>query len=720
MQNALSNYHNDDDVQRFALTSNDQIFINGVEYRHVRSDRSGHIIYPVSNKDAYERISHEVLAKCRDEGLFRYNLDYHNPMKGRMRDSTRDRYIQDLSEKNIAHVFWCKEFCDGFLRMEAAGETTRSDQSMRAAIRAINGKVVEIETEKQIGRGRCGDELKIKRAPSPTQLRKWLKKYQAAEGDPMVLKLNYGKSGNRTPRLEPEIGELVSSFAAEHASRTKADQALIHTDLIAELEVINAARKARNEVELTPPSIRAVQRAINKLNPYLDYVGRNGEATARKKFYPVQGGVRARRPYERIEMDEWLVSLQTLLTDAKIWRKLSNAEKKKAKRVRVWVSAAIDAATRCIVALRILTTAPNHESAIATLRMAVSNKRAIAEAAGCQSSWDMEGTPMVVCVDTGGAWYSDEFRMACADLGIEVMYPPAGMPQFRARIERVFGTIHTQLIRRFDGRTFANILIKGEYDAAAHAMMDVKELERLMIRYIVDVYHNTKHGGLGDQTPRNKWKELHAEWGVRPSPDADKVRHIFGTPMERLIQNEGIHCLGSYYRSPELMQLRRSMGARRTKVMTRVDQLDIGEISVRFGRKWVAVPCVREGLDGVSAEEWFELNKQLRRKRRLEADEARPIVNAAIRDFRAFRIQAAQDAGLDTPVYSYSKLMKVEKWFKAAGEQTRAADGDAIDFLGDGEVPEDFVETSPLPQLPNGKPGHSHDNVDDGFMEEDN
>ncbi|MBB3149201.1 putative transposase [Phyllobacterium trifolii] len=709
-----------ENYQRYDLGLNDRIIVKDIEYRLVRSDEGGHVFYRVSHPDVYERISHGILAKYREDGLFKFTPDYHAPSRARNRDTIRQENILDLSEKNRERIFWCKEFCDSFLLMEKAGEASRSDESMLQAIRTINAKVVEIETKKQKGEnGRCGAEVKTKSPPSPTQLRKWLKKYEATDRDPIVLKFNYGKCGNRTPRLEPEIVELIDKYAAEHSSRTRAKPSVIYTDLIAELEVINTERAQRGESKLDEPSIRALQRAVDKLDPYLDYVGRNGEAAAKKKFYPVQGGVRARLPFERIEMDEWMVSLQTLMVNAGMWKKLTKEQKKKAKRVRVWVSAAIDAATRCIIALRILKTAPNYESAIATLRMAVSNKRAIAEAAGCQSSWDMEGTPRLVCVDTGASWYSDEFRMACSDLGIEVMYAPAGMPQFRARIERVFGTIHSQLIARFDGRTFANILAKGDYDAAAHAIMNIEQLERLMIRYIVDVYHNTGHSGLGEETPANAWKRLRKDWGVRPGPDADEIRHVFGTPMERLIQNEGIHCLGNWYRSPATHAMRRSMGSKQKQVMVRIDQLNVGEISVRFNRVWVTVPCAREGLDGVSAHEWFEMNSDLRRKHRADAKAVRPIVNAAVRDFRAFREKAVKDAGLEMPVYTYKQLMRLEGWFKRAGEQTRAAESDPADFLGDAEVPDDFVERDEAAGAASPDETFVTTTRDDGFMDEE-
>ena len=44
---------------------------------------------------------------------------------------------------------------------------------------------------------------------------------------------------------------------------------------------------------------------------------------------------------------------------------------------------------------------------------------------------------------------------------------------------------------------------KGDYDSAAFANVVAEMLGRALVRYIVDVYHNTPHNGLGGQTPND-------------------------------------------------------------------------------------------------------------------------------------------------------------------------------------------------------------------------
>src|SRR3546814_6609698 len=95
-------------------------------------------------------------------------------------------------------------------------------------------------------------------------------------------------------------------------------------------------------------------------------------------------------------------------------------------------------------------------SDLAALRMVVSDKTKLADLAGATTSWDMYGRPETIVTDAGSCFISVAFRSAVSELGAESMLPPAGRPQMRGRIERVFGTIHTQLLSWFDGRTFEN------------------------------------------------------------------------------------------------------------------------------------------------------------------------------------------------------------------------------------------------------------------------
>ncbi|PZR73187.1 MAG: hypothetical protein DI537_46900, partial [Stutzerimonas stutzeri] len=181
------------------------------------------------------------------------------------------------------------------------------------------------------------------------------------------------------------------------------------------------------------------------------------------------------RPLERLEIDETLIPLQAFLVDAGIWETLTPKQKDEVQRGRYWLSAAIDAATRCYTAA-LLVEKLTASTAVATLEMAVNDKSAYAAAAGCLTPWDMYGSPECVVQDSGSQFLSHEYCAAVTDLGAELLFPPAGLPQMRARKERGFRTLNG-LFSRLDGQTFENVVAKGDYNAEARATLDIEETE---------------------------------------------------------------------------------------------------------------------------------------------------------------------------------------------------------------------------------------------------
>lgn len=76
----------------------------------------------------------------------------------------------------------------------------------------------------------------------------------------------------------------------------------------------------------------------------------------------------------------------------------------------------------------------------------------------------MHGTPELIVTDCGSAYKSIEFRAACHDLQITVERAPAGTPWMRPYVERLFRSIGTDLMARLTGRTFGNVLERGDAD----------------------------------------------------------------------------------------------------------------------------------------------------------------------------------------------------------------------------------------------------------------
>ncbi len=449
----------------------------------------------------------------------------------------------------------------------------------------------------------------------------------------------------------------MSKFADMYMSTRQPRKSDLLHDLHAEIDRQNEEREQQGLRPLHKPSRKAFERVINALDPFAVEAGRTSPEAARKKFFIVRGGLDVTRPLERVEIDETLIPLQKILIDAGIWETLSPKLKDEVKRGRYWLSAAIDAATRCYTAA-LLVEKLSASTAVATLEMAVNDKSTYAAAAGCITPWDMYGSIESVVQDSGSQFLSHEYCSAATDMGAELLFPPAGLPQMRARTERSFRTLNG-LFSRLDGQTFANVVAKGDYDAEARATLDIAEIGRMIVRWIVDVYHNTPHSGLGGETPRNAWLRLTRDFPVLPSPEPDVNRHIFGVTLERRIGNEGIRVLGLRYQSLQLQRLRAEVHQK--SVLVRVNPADLGKISVRTKEGWCEVPCVKSGFDGVSVTRWLEAESLLRRTNASMAALALPVVQQAIRDIQETADQATRRAGIASPILGSAEIAKFEK-----------------------------------------------------------
>lgn len=648
------------------------------------SDELGHTFRRLSDPNLCESFTHEEFETMRQHSRLRVIRDYHRASSAALRLEGPERMINELSPKRRERLLARKEIADEFLRDEASGKVSRSDDSMKPFIKAF---VME-RIAKSLENGRCGqDDFLVKRPPSPTALRKWLRKYEACCFDAMALRDGYGRSGNRLPRFETEERELMRTVAERYASRLKPTKASLYIDLVDEIRKLNLERRKRKEPLLKKPSRVAFERVIASLDPFRVYAGREGEAAARKKFFIVRGGLDVSRPLERVEMDEFLLPIQVILEEAKVWARLTPDQKAKINRSRLLLSVAIDAFTRCVLAARIIDEASSSAS-VKTIAMAVNDKACYAQAADCQTPWDCSGVMETIATDNASNYTSYETRASVIDLGAEILFPPAGTPQNRARIERFFRTLHERLVAYFHGRSFENVLAKGDYNSEANAVIDREELGRMIVRWIVDVYHNTPHAGLGGETPRNCWIRSTRLHPVLPPPDPDVNRHIFGVTVERRITNEGVRVLGLNYQSEELQRLRRVV--RQKSVLVRIDEEDLGYVSVRTKDGWLTVGCKRSGFDGVSLDRWIATESVMRREHADMAKLSEDIVLQAIADIKGFSASATARAGIASPIITSATVDQLERGvFRTFAFDRGPENGPAVLDAADGKMEDD-------------------------------
>jgi putative transposase len=329
---------------------------------------------------------------------------------------------------------------------------------------------------------------------------------------------------------------------------------------------------------------------------------------------------------QRVEADEMLVHLHTLAMDVGLWHALTPEMQQKAEKVRVWMGAAMCCTTRCITGLTIAPTA-NSQSIRMLLRMSLTDKSAMASAVGALTPWEYNGTIDEFYVDEGSSNINEDVPLDCAELKIGFNVPQAEMPTQRGKIERLLHTLDIRGIARFSGRTFKNPVVRGKYEAMARACVTVHELCALIVRFIVDQYHNVPNGGLGGEAPRACWLRLSKKYPPIAPPDGHKIRTVFGEDMEATLEPSGIRVFGNWYRSPQVQKLFEALG--KVKVTVRVDTEDLGAISLMQPGGWWTV-LGPDFMDGVSLAVWENAHESLRRQQVDFEKMVKPVVLGAI------------------------------------------------------------------------------------------
>lgn len=673
----------------------DRVIINDIPYGNAKPiDDVG---YTLSRLDVspplVEEFTHERLAELREKPGYAFDRNWFAPEKAQARQRAGVDRLADLHDHEVSKVMWKLELVTRFLKREAAGEATRSDESMEALLPVVYAEVCKLEVAKTRAPGStrkpmAGTATIVRDPPCVRRWRDWINDYERSSFNPCALRDNRRNSGNREPQIKAKVAMMILDYAVKYAAPHRPKKKHLHKDLCDAIDALpeNVSAKAEGrEPPYKHPSLKTFCKAIKKLDKFDVYAGRYGILAARRKFAMVAAGPDITRPFQRIEIDEWQVSLMTLLVDSGLWNVLSPEQQAAVERVRMWLCAAIDCATRCVVGMRLART-PSAANAMATLRMMVSDKSVYASSVGALSPWDMRASPEQVANDSGASFIADITQGAIIDLTGAPKIPPVDLTYFRGRIERLFGTVHTMLISRFHGRTFENTVELGDYKPQVMANLTVDEIAWMLPRFVVDVYHNMPHEGLGGETPRNAWLRLTKHFHVIEPPDRDKIRAIFGVRLKRVIRKGGMHVLGLNYNSEYLEAYRRRVGDGET-VEVRLDQEDIGFISVRVGRDWLTVPCVLSGFERISVGVWKATLADLRRRFAREAEIAEPIVREAIRAIQKMAEKAVLRCGIGDYIETPEDIERAERdlsisfaWAKPYAE---AGDGVADGSEGD-------------------------------------
>ncbi|MCK8463070.1 hypothetical protein MUY35_04310 [Aliiroseovarius sp. S1339] len=512
--------------------------------------------------------------------------------------------IQDLVDAGELQLIR-DDFCDKIIKIVAAGKN-RYDEYLaalsirgrkRGGARATKSKR-EIEKSVEFHQGfKCGQTMW-----------KWYWQWRTDGDDGLFDKYrNCGKY--------QRYDDLTDNFIESILGNLWDQERVTIKSLVESVQAAIDAENERRERLLVPAAKMKrvgydyILRLIKEHAPLDHKIRKHGWDKAYKDLHTLGVGIETSRALQRVEIDEYTVDLFVLMQKTDLFEHLPQSIKDilslDGLARRVTLSAALDVHTRCFVALQIVP--EGIESPLKqTVEMIYSDKNPIADAAGAKFGWPMAGAPETIVLDRGSAYVTDDAYDVLASLGITNLGAPAGKPWLKPFIERVFRTIHSDLLLRFSGRAFSNVVEREENDAAGRATLTLEAFLVWLVRWTVDAYHTKKHPALG-MSPKRAWEKSIKECTPR-SLSSDEMREVFGVPGRRKLSQAGLRVCHVDYQSDFLMEQFVNSNAEYFEFL-RWDG-DIGTISARCDDgPWYTVLAKDEqwiGKNDIDLREWLQ------------------------------------------------------------------------------------------------------------------
>ena len=195
------------------------------------------------------------------------------------------------------------------------------------------------------------------------------------------------------------------------------------------------------------------------------------------------------------------------------------------------------------------------------------------------STWVVHGLPDALYVDHGSDFTSIHLQRVAADLHIELIHSAIARPQGRGKVERLFGSITTELLPELPGH-----LVKGR--PASPPRLTLSQLDEALRTWITGTYHQRPHSETG-VGPQRAW--LGDGWLPR-TPDTleqlDELLVMVAKP--RVVHRDGIRFEGLRFLAPTLAAY---VGQ---PVTIRYDPRDLGEIRVFHRNRYVCRAISRD------------------------------------------------------------------------------------------------------------------------------
>ena len=163
----------------------------------------------------------------------------------------------------------------------------------------------------------------------------------------------------------------------------------------------------------------------------------------------------------------------------------------------------IDTYSRCIMGMHLGMEYPSAAVTCLALRHAIKPKQ-YSPSYELSNLWGTYGLPQYLYTDAGKDFSSQHIEQIAASLGIVLCL--RRRPSDGGIVERPFGTINSEFLSTLPGYTTRR-LKPHRTQVEKEACVTLEQLERMLVRYIVDNYNQQPDARLGQQSRIARWEE---------------------------------------------------------------------------------------------------------------------------------------------------------------------------------------------------------------------
>lgn len=386
------------------------------------------------------------------------------------------------------------------------------------------------------GDGEMVDSVAKAKKIHKATLYRWIEKYSQT-GSVASLAESRGKSLRGKKKLSDEVEEILK-LGIEEIYLTRQRKKIV--------KVIEYVRKKCRDLGLSEPHDNTIRKRIREINEFERTKKRYGTKAAREAYDPNYGSFPdAPYPLSLVQIDHTKVDL--ILVD----------EINRIPIGRPWITVAIDVYSRMIVGYYLSFDAPSFLSVGLCIAHSILPKEKWLLNLGVEGDWPCWGKMKTIHSDNGKEFRSKAMERACLSNGIDIVFRPAGKPHWGGHIERYMGTAAKE-IHNLPGTTFSNTKERKGYKSEKSAVMTLREFDIWFATFVVNVYHQRLHSGIG-MSPFNKFEQGVIGFngvngtGLQPKiMDENKIKLDFMPFTERTVQDYGVQMEKIHYYSDVL------------------------------------------------------------------------------------------------------------------------------------------------------------------------